>query len=132
VSDAYGADPYAHSRRLRKRFRTEKKAEQARAAVDTELKDRYALPSDLNLVREDETSLGAARTEWREAQEAKRASEISSRGSDLRAPRMKGLAATVRTPTTSTPLDSLKARILDNTARRGSAARAAGGMFSKR
>jgi coiled-coil domain-containing protein 130 len=124
---------------VRARFRAEKKVEQARTAVDNELKDRYALPETLKLIRDDEASIAAAREEWRQANEDKRAKDLSQRGSALKAPigsRPLSASSSSRSRMASprdTVLTSLRERILENTARRNqtSVGRAAAGTFSK-
>lgn len=57
VSDKYNTDPYSLSRKVRNKFRGEKKIEKAIKAKDDEVKRRYGLPDSLGLVREDEPGL---------------------------------------------------------------------------
>lgn len=64
VSEHYNADPYALSRKVRKRFREEKKLEKQRSDADNEIKSRYGLPGEFNLVEEDESAREEARRDW--------------------------------------------------------------------
>lgn len=66
LSDKYNADPYEHSRRIRKYFRKEKKIDNAKRAADDLIKDRYSLPQDLKLVEDKEIDEDA-KTQWHEA-----------------------------------------------------------------
>ncbi|KAH6909151.1 hypothetical protein BKA70DRAFT_227006 [Coprinopsis sp. MPI-PUGE-AT-0042] len=67
VADHYNSDPYSLSLKVRKRFREEKKVDQAKKAGDDQLKGRYALPSDLKLVEENEETRDEAKAEWLKA-----------------------------------------------------------------
>ncbi|KAL1949807.1 hypothetical protein VTO73DRAFT_8688 [Trametes versicolor] len=67
VSDHYGSDPYAHSLRVRKRFREQKKIDKAREAADAQIKSTYGLPEALPLVAEDEETRTKAKAEWARA-----------------------------------------------------------------
>ncbi|KAI5117156.1 hypothetical protein M0805_009498 [Coniferiporia weirii] len=57
LSDHYNSDPFAHSSRVRKRFRAEKKLDKARKDADDAVKDKYALPESLALVADDDDSV---------------------------------------------------------------------------
>ena len=67
MSEHYNADPYAHSLRLRKRFREEKKVEKQKEEADNHIKARYGLPSELSLLRDDDTSIQEASDAWAKA-----------------------------------------------------------------
>lgn len=64
VSQHYDSDPYAHSLRVRKRFREEKKVEKQKQKADDQLKGRYGLPASLTLLEDDATSKQEAREQW--------------------------------------------------------------------
>ena len=61
ISDHYNDDPYAHSYRVRRYFRSEKKVEKTRKDVDDEMKNKYALPESVALVADDDTAKAEAR-----------------------------------------------------------------------
>ncbi|KAI0249896.1 hypothetical protein BJV78DRAFT_1224133 [Lactifluus subvellereus] len=137
LSAHYNEDPYAHSRRVRKRFRVEKKAEQARAEADKSLKEKYGLPAELALERADDAGAAAeARDEWVRAR-AERAGEVASkkRRLALEAPVLPAPPPRRRTSASSesaasTAASSLRARILSNSARRTAAGSGgAGALF---
>ncbi|KAI0270161.1 CWC16 protein [Russula aff. rugulosa BPL654] len=125
LSAHYNEDPYTHSRRVRKRFRAEKKVEQARVEADKSLKEKYGLPTELALERADDPGTTAeARDEWARGLAA-RAEESASRKRKL-ALEAPVLAPSRRKASTSTgsAASSLRARILSNSARRTTAASA--------
>jgi coiled-coil domain-containing protein 130 len=64
VSQHYGSDPYAHSLRVRKRFREEKKVEKQKQNADDQLKGRYGLPTSLTLLEDDAASKQEAHEQW--------------------------------------------------------------------
>jgi coiled-coil domain-containing protein 130 len=86
--------------------------EQAKKAGDDQLKGRYALPSELKLVEENEETRDEAKAEWLKARAAKRRRLDSSSSSSLpvtsSSSSSKGKAAN--------PVASLRARLLQNTA----------------
>ena len=93
VSQQYNADPYAHSLRVRRRFREEKKVEKEKQKADDQLKGRYGLPASLTLLEDDAASTQEAREQW------------------LREKRRNVGARPSRT------LDTLRARVLGNKSR---------------
>jgi len=121
LSSHYNEDPYMHSLRARKRFRAEKKVEQARAEADKSLKEKYGLPAELALERADDASATAeARDEWararaeRTAEDARRKRKLTLEAPVLPpAPRRSEPA-----PSPSSAASSLRARLLSNSARR--------------
>ena len=122
LSAHYNEDPYTHSMRARKRFRAEKKVEQARVEADKSLKEKYGLPAELALERADDASAAAeARDEWVRAR-AERTVEDSRRKRKLalEAPVLPPapLRGSVPSPSTSSAASSLRARLLSNSARR--------------
>jgi coiled-coil domain-containing protein 130 len=130
LSAHYNEDPYAHSMRARKRFRAEKKVEQARAEADKSLKEKYGLPAELALQRADDAAAAAeARDEWARAR-AERAPEDARRKRKLAleapvlpppAPPRRSLASSEPAPSPSSAASSLRARLLSNSARRTAA-----------
>ncbi|KAF9048409.1 DUF572-domain-containing protein [Panaeolus papilionaceus] len=122
LSEHYNSDPYSLSLKARKRFREEKKIEQAKAKADTQLKDRYGLATELTLVREDDDLIKEAKTEWQ-----KNRAEMES----VSKRRKLGVADTPSIASSSTQLNfskssapntlaTLRARILKNTAKQSS------------
>ena len=122
LSAHYNEDPYTHSMRARKRFRAEKKVEQARAEADKNLKEKYGLPAELALERADDANAVAeARDEWVRAR-AERTAEDSRRKRKLalEAPVLPPapLRGSEPSPSISSAASSLRARLLSNGARR--------------
>ncbi|KAF8485824.1 DUF572-domain-containing protein [Russula ochroleuca] len=124
LSAYYNDDPYTHSQRARKRFRAEKKVEQAREEADKSLKQKYGLPAELALERADDPVTAAeAREEWARGRAA-RAGENTSRKRKLALeapvlpapPPRRGASASKESAASS-----LRARILSNSARRTAA-----------
>lgn len=69
VADQYGTDPYALSRKVRKRFREEKKLDKAKQAEEDQLKGRYGLPEELRLAAETDETREQDKKEWLKARE---------------------------------------------------------------
>ena len=129
-SDHYGSDPYSLSKKVRKRFREEKKVENEKEAEENELKGRYGLPEELKLARDSKETEEQDREEWRNARR-----ELEERESAKRR-RLKMVSVVPRQHPKSLPSSSraasgsrssggqptaaelLKARILGNTGRR--------------
>lgn len=116
LSEHYNADPYSLSSKVRKRFREEKKVEKLKQKADDELKGRYGLPETLSLVPEDDESRQAAKDEWdKGVRELESRRQAKRQRTGLQGP----LSSSSRKPTQSSGgLTSLRARILENTARR--------------
>ncbi|KAH8977698.1 DUF572-domain-containing protein [Lactarius hatsudake] len=139
LSAHYNEDPYAHSQRARKRFRAEKKVEQARADADTRLKEKYGLPAELALERADDASTSAeARDEWarsraeRAADDARRKRKLALEAPVLppAPPRRFSLASSEPAPPPiSSAAASLRARLLSNSARRSAAGSSTGAFL---
>ncbi|THH21253.1 hypothetical protein EW146_g243 [Bondarzewia mesenterica] len=126
--------PIPTSLRVRKRFREEKKVEKQKEEIDKEIKERYALPSELKLIRDDDESVQEAKDAWAKARSErvgdagnKRrkldldrpliasnswASSASIRGSVSGS---KGRSSSSSGSSSSDALSSLRARILSNT-----------------
>ncbi len=123
LSDHYNSDPYSVSTRIRKRFREEKKVEKAKQKADDELKDRYGLPETLGLIEDSAASRQEAKDEWEkgvlELERQNKRQKLAIKATSIPA------ASSVRSPSlkppgSNTALTSLRARILENTARRSS------------
>ncbi|KAF7964549.1 hypothetical protein HWV62_5796 [Athelia sp. TMB] len=129
VSEQYNSDPYALSLKVRKRFREEKKIDKAKKAVDDGIKGKYGLPETLQLVEEDHNLRDEAKNEWERGQQELEARESSKRRRlTLKPPDKFSRASTSRPASTASsgaqraePNNaalSLRARILENTARK--------------
>ncbi|KAL0954743.1 hypothetical protein HGRIS_003695 [Hohenbuehelia grisea] len=128
ASDHYNADPYSHSLRIRKRFRAEKKVAKEKERADDALKGRYGLPETLALLEDGDADAAKAKAEWekgrqelalRDSRRRKLAPSITSitasSSSSLGASRPRAShSSSAKKPSAS---DSLRARILGNTAR---------------
>lgn len=121
LSDQYGTDPYLLSRKVRKRFREEKKEEKVKQAADDELKGRYGLPETLKLTRDDETTCAKDKEAWKKArndfvarEQAKRPRILGSASAFSSSSRSSGSKSSSR----PSAAEVLKAQILGNTARR--------------
>ncbi|KAK0235664.1 DUF572-domain-containing protein [Armillaria nabsnona] len=115
ASEHYNADPYALSSKVRKVFRHEKKIETAKRKADDEIKGRYAFPAEMKLLEDDEQSHTDAKEEWQ-----RRRSEFEARE---RKRRKFPVASSLALPTSnskSQTVNSLRARILGNTAKNSS------------
>ncbi|KAF8962696.1 DUF572-domain-containing protein [Flammula alnicola] len=125
-SEHYNADPYSLSSKARKRFREEKKIELKKKQADDTLKGRYALPSALSLLEEDEKAIEDAKTQWEKAQQDYRLRESKRRkiSSDLTSipSTSSRISGASKTPA-SDSLSALRTRILQNTAKTSTALR---------
>ncbi|GJE85587.1 DUF572-domain-containing protein [Phanerochaete sordida] len=130
LADHYGSDPYALSRKVRKRFREEKKVEKEKQAEDSELKGRYGLPEELKLARDSKETEEQDREEWRRAKRELEERESAKRRR-LDVTRTIPVQPTKRLPSSSriasaarsssgqpSAAELLRARILGNTGRR--------------
>lgn len=131
VSDVYSSDPYSQSLRARKRFREEKKVIQEKEASDRTIKDVYALPETLALAEESDAAKAEAKEGWikgrqefneRAAAKRRRITapiEIAPSRSSSTTSSLVSKASKLTSRATS--VSSLRAKILENTARqRGS------------
>jgi coiled-coil domain-containing protein 130 len=123
LSDRNNADPYALSLKLRRTFREQKKVDQKRKAAEDALKEKYALPRDLELVAEDDVreeakqSWKQGRKEWEERKAKKLRLEPSSGSLGLTSSRKASTSSRVSGSGTRPP-PSLISSILANSARR--------------
>lgn len=117
ASEHYNADPYSLSIKARKRFREEKKVEQKKRKSDDLLKGRYGLPENLKLVDDDERTIEEAKIEWEQAkQEQMRASKRKK--TTLAITSIPSTSSVPSTNSASSSLNSLRSRILQNTAKK--------------
>jgi len=147
VSEHYNSDPYSLSSKVRKRFRAEKKAEKEKEAADEGIKDRYGLPETLSLLQEDDRTKSEAIQEWEkerrelELRENSKRRRLASEGiamstsstiklSQSRPGSVQSSGSTVRLGSSSA-VSSLRARILENTARRSDSCRKRSQMFKR-
>lgn len=72
-ADKMRADPYAHSQRVRKQFRAEKKTEAERRRQDDAFRDKYGLSEDLALERETDATRESAREELQRERDLRKA-----------------------------------------------------------
>ncbi|KAG7450947.1 DUF572-domain-containing protein [Guyanagaster necrorhizus] len=116
VSEHYNADPYALSSKVRKVFRHEKKIETAKRKADDEIKGRYALPTEMKLLDDDEQSNSHAKEEWQRARSEFEVRERKRR----KMPLASSLQPRPTSDSKSHTVNSLRARILGNTAKSSS------------
>ena len=125
LSDRYASDPYAHSLRVRKRFREQKKLDKAQEAADERIKDAYGLPEELPLTAESEESKARAKEQWDQARHAHEEREsVKRRKIGAETTIVPRTASTSRTRSIDStgksrndPVSSLRAKILGNTAK---------------
>lgn len=127
VSEHYNSDPYSLSSKVRKRFREEKKIDKEKKNADDSIKGRYGLPETLSLVADDEKVVSEAKEKWemgrreielREgAKRRKLAVEITSIPSSRISARLSSKSPKPARASATNPVASLRARILENTAR---------------
>ncbi|KAJ3565147.1 hypothetical protein NP233_g7818 [Leucocoprinus birnbaumii] len=132
VSEHYNSDPYSLSLKVRKKFREEKKIDQQKRKADDDLKGRYGLPASLSLLEDDAKAKEEAKAAWAEARQKLQSQESAKRrrigGVDVVATSSTSRPATSSStgsrPSSfkSSSVDSLRARILSNTAKNGSSA----------
>jgi len=122
ASEHYNADPYSLSLKARKRFREEKKVEQKKRKSDDLLKGRYGLPETLKLLEDDEKAIEEAKIEWEEAKrEQMRASKRKKTTLAITSIPSTSRLSSSSTNYASSSLNSLRTRILQNTARKSGA-----------
>ncbi|KAH7912031.1 DUF572-domain-containing protein [Hygrophoropsis aurantiaca] len=120
ASEHYNADPYSHSARVRKRFRTEKKIATQRQATEDLIKGKYALPETLILLEDDEEARHVARDEWLKGQQELQAQASRKRPKLSTSSFSTSLSSLPKPKPAKSPNDaasSLRARILGNTQR---------------
>jgi len=120
VSDQYNADPFTLSTKIRKRFREEKKVEKAKKQADDTIKDRYALPESLSLIEDNHEAVENAKAEWDRGRRELALRESSKRQKlavEITAIPSSGPDRPIKRRAATNPAASLRARILENTAR---------------
>ncbi|KAG6874804.1 hypothetical protein C0992_006469 [Termitomyces sp. T32_za158] len=123
LSEHYNADPYVLSSKVRKRFRDVKKVEQQKQKADDDIKNRYGLPDSLSLLDEDEGTNKEAKEEWKRGQRELSAAKETHKRRRLTVgvmpiPSSSSSILSTTMTRSSNSADSLRARILENTARR--------------
>jgi coiled-coil domain-containing protein 130 len=111
VSEHYNGDPYSLSLKVRKRFREEKKIELAKRQADDAIKGRYGLPETLRLLEEDEKAVQEARSRWAIA-------KITLGEQESKRRRISSSAPSQSSSTAVNAVDSLRTKILQNTAKK--------------
>ncbi len=121
MSERYSADPYSLSVKVRKKFREEKKIEQQKRKADDDIKGRYGLPTSLSLLEDDEKAKEEAKSAWEEARQHFQSQERAKRRrlGGLDVPSTTSRTATGSKSSSKSAVDSLRARVLENTARKG-------------
>jgi len=126
VSDHYNSDPYAMSNKIRKRFRQEKKADLAQKKADDTIKDRYGLPDYLTLLADDPSIMQDAKSEWEKGRQELRIQASAKRrrvdtvvpmGESQKPSSAPASSSASIGSSQSKSLETLRARILENTAR---------------
>jgi len=122
VSEHYNSDPYLLSSKARRKFREEKKVELKKQRSDDLLKDRYGLPTSLSLVKDDLVAVQEAKAQWVKGKQELHFRE-SKRRKTVAEPSLISPACMSKNPSSSNPgpLNSLRARLLQNTAKRAGA-----------
>jgi coiled-coil domain-containing protein 130 len=131
VSDHYNSDPYAMSTKIRKRFRQEKKTDLAQKKVDDTIKDRYGLPDSLTLLADDPSITEDAKSQWEKGRQELRTQASAKRRRldagivpmrETQKPSSVSTLSSASIPSSqSKSLETLRARILENTARQSNA-----------
>ena len=116
VSEHYNSDPYLLSSKVRRKFREEKKIEFKRQQSDDLLKGRYGLPTSLSLLEDDLVAVQEAKAQWERGKQELQLRESKRRKTVTET----SLISSTRKPTSSnpSPLNSLRTRLLQNTAKR--------------
>ncbi|KAL0573410.1 Protein saf4 [Marasmius crinis-equi] len=119
VSEQYNADPYSLSRKVRKHFRQDKKVRVEKEKADIQVRDRYALPTTLKLAEEDEKALQEAKDQWHKARQEKLSLENRRRKLPPTATSITSISGsrTHASSSSSSGVASLRAKILNNTAK---------------
>ncbi|KZP27347.1 DUF572-domain-containing protein [Athelia psychrophila] len=128
VSEHYNSDPYTLSMKVRKRFREDKQIDKAKSAIDDGIKSKYGLPETLRLVEDNLDFRDEVKDEWEKGQRQLEANESSKRRrlalestvkpAKTNASRLKAASTTSsRAKRTNDVVASLRARIMENTAR---------------
>lgn len=124
VSEHYNSDPFSLSSKVRKRFREEKKVEKVKKQADDRIKDRYGLPEALRLIEDDDKAAEDAKAEWargRRELELRESNKRRKLAVEITTIPTSSASRRSRPPTkqsaTTNPIASLRARVLENTAR---------------
>jgi len=126
LSEHYGSDPYSLSVKARKRFRAEKKEEAEKTAADDELKGKYALPETLRMTEETDDTKAEAKERWLKGRQDFEKSQNDKKRKlveigTVALPSSSTSSRTTSAGPSNSAIDSLRARILQNTARQTTA-----------
>lgn len=121
VSEHYNSDPFSLSSKVRKRFREEKKVEKAKKQADDKIKDRYGLPETLSLIEDDAKAAEDAKEQFARGRRELELRETSKRRKlaieITTIPSSSSRRPAAKRPPAANPITSLRARVLENTAR---------------
>ena len=117
ASEHYNSDPYSLSSKARRKFREEKKIELKKRQSDDLLKGRYGLPTSLSLMEDDQVAVQEAKVEWEKGKRELQLRE-SKRRRTLTETGLIPSARISKNHTSDSPLNSLRTRLLQNTAKR--------------
>jgi len=121
VSEHYNSDPYSLSSKARRKFREEKKIELKKRQSDDILKGRYGLPTSLSLVDDDLVAIQEAKAEWEKGKQELQLRESKRRKTVTQTSLIPSARISKNhTSLNPTPLNSLRTRLLQNTAKRAS------------
>lgn len=110
LSERRNADPYALSRTLRNSFRVTKKADKRAREEEAAVRDKFALPAELALVKEDEVR-EEAKELWEKAKGERRWDEDDQGKGKGRADVGPSSVASLRQSSSKTPSSTSRARI---------------------
>lgn len=116
VSEHYNSDPYSLSSKARRKFREEKKIEMKKRQSDDVLKGRYGLPTNLSLVEDDVVAIQEAKEQW---ERGKRELQLRETKRPKTVTETRLIASSrISKSHSASPVNSLRARLLQNTAKR--------------
>ena len=118
VSEHYNSDPYSLSSKVRRKFREEKKIELKRQQSDDILKGRYGLPTSLCLVEDDLVAVQEAKAQWERGKQELQLRESKRRKTVTETSLISSARTSNPTSSNPSPLNSLRTRLLQNTAKR--------------
>ena len=120
VSEHYNSDPYSLSSKVRRKFREEKKIELKKRQSDDLLKGRYGLPTNLTLVEDDLVAVQEAKAQWKKGKQELQLRESKKRKTVTETSLIPSARISKNHTSNPSPLNSLRTRLLQNTAKRAS------------
>ena len=122
VSEHYNSDPYSLSSKARRKFRDDKKIELKKQESDDLLKGRYGLPTSLSLVEDDLVAVREAKAQWEKGKQELQLRESKRRKTVTETSLIPSARISKsHTSLNPSPLNSLRTRLLRNTAKRAGA-----------